>query len=235
VTAKTTSAGPRAAEGLTPGADAQDGKAPSVAAERKGYDAVKRALDILAASAGLLVLSPVFLLIGAGIRAGSTGGVFYRGIRVGRFGAPFRIWKFRTMTAGGSSSAPTSTSEDDPRITRVGRILRRSKLDELPQLLNVLTGQMSLVGPRPQVPWAVAKYSAEERRVLTVRPGITDWASLRFHNEGELLKGQGDPDESYLRLIHPEKMRLAIEYVDRRSLKVDATILFRTIKRILLP
>jgi lipopolysaccharide/colanic/teichoic acid biosynthesis glycosyltransferase len=131
----------------------------------------------------------------------------------------------------GDGKGPSTTTENDPRITRVGRFVRRYKLDELPQLLNVLVGDMSLVGPRPQVQWAVERFSEEERQVLNVRPGITDWASIRFHNEGEIIaaSGEPDPDEAYLRLIHPEKTRLQLEYVRRRSLLVDLRILAQTL------
>jgi lipopolysaccharide/colanic/teichoic acid biosynthesis glycosyltransferase len=191
------------------------------------YAFAKRALDVAVAAAGLIVLSPIMLAVAAAITTGSPGPVFYRGRRVGRGGVPFDMYKFRTMVVDADRGASSSGS-DDPRITPVGRLLRRWKLDELPQLINVVTGDMSLVGPRPQVQWAVDRYSPEERLVLTVRPGITDFASLRFHNEGEILKGSTDPDRDYMEKIHPEKMRLSLEYVRNQSLRTDVVVLART-------
>jgi lipopolysaccharide/colanic/teichoic acid biosynthesis glycosyltransferase len=139
------------------------------------------------------------------------------------------MYKFRTMVVDADRIGGSSTPDDDPRITPVGRMLRRHKLDELPQLFNVLTGEMSLVGPRPQVQWAVDLYSPEERQVLTVQPGITDYASLRFPNEGEILRASTDPDKDYIEKIHPEKMRLSLEYVRRRSFRTDVSILVGTL------
>jgi lipopolysaccharide/colanic/teichoic acid biosynthesis glycosyltransferase len=126
---------------------------------------------------------------------------------------------------------PTTTGEADPRVTRVGRVLRRYKLDELPQLINVFLGHMSLVGPRPQVQWCVDTFTEEERQILSVRPGITDWASIRFHNEGEIIaaSGIGDPDAAYLQLIHPEKTRLQLRYIRERSLMTDLRIVAKTL------
>jgi lipopolysaccharide/colanic/teichoic acid biosynthesis glycosyltransferase len=137
------------------------------------------------------------------------------------------------MVLNADKLGASSTTTDDPRITAAGRWMRRWKVDELPQLLNVLLGDMSVVGPRPQVQWAVDRYSAEERTVLSVRPGITDWASIVFSNEGEILQGQPDPDEAYMRLIHPTKMRLAMQYVDRPTLWTDLRILWGTAAAIL--
>ncbi len=138
------------------------------------------------------------------------------------------MYKFRTMVLNAERLGGPSTPEDDPRLTRTGLMLRRFKLDELPQLFNVLKGQMSFVGPRPQVVDEVANYSEEERLLVTVRPGITDWSSLRFHNEGEILHGHADPDRAYAELIRPEKMRLALEYVRRATMKDDIEILVKT-------
>jgi lipopolysaccharide/colanic/teichoic acid biosynthesis glycosyltransferase len=188
----------------------------------------KRAFDVVTASIGLLLLSPLLLAVAGAIMAGSPGPVFYRGVRVGRKGQPFRIFKFRTMVVDADRLGGASTADDDPRITRVGAFLRRHKLDELPQLLNVILGDMSLVGPRPQVPADVARYTPEERLLLSVRPGITDYASLRFRNEGEILLGQPDPDEAYDRLIRPEKIQLGLEYIRTHSFLVDLRILIRT-------
>jgi lipopolysaccharide/colanic/teichoic acid biosynthesis glycosyltransferase len=140
--------------------------------------------------------------------------------------------KFRTMVVD-AARGPSSTPEDDPRITRVGRGLRRYKLDELPQLLNIIKGEMTFVGPRPQVKWAVDLYTPEERQVLLVRPGMTDLASLQFANEGEILKGSTDPDRDYMLRIHPHKMRLALEYVRSQSLFTDLKILLSTVAAVL--
>jgi len=190
---------------------------------------VKRTFDFVVAALGLALLLPVLAAIACAIKTTSSGPIFYCGVRVGRYGRPFRILKFRTMTADADRIGGSSTPTDDPRITRVGAVLRRFKLDELPQLWNVLRGEMSLVGPRPQVPWAVELYSEEERLLLTVRPGITDPASLLFANEAEILRGSSNPDQTYLEKIHPEKMRLSIDYVKNRSFLGDMRILLATL------
>lgn len=156
--------------------------------------------------------------------------MFCRGVRVGRFNRPFKIYKFRTMVVDAESIGGSSTSEDDPRITKIGNFLRRYKLDELPQLINVLKGEMSIVGPRPQVPWAVELYNDDEKLLFSVRPGITDYASIRFKNEGDILMGSSDPDKDYLEKIAPEKLKLGLEYVNNRTLWIDIKIIFSTIK-----
>ena len=193
------------------------------------YPLAKRALDVAGSSLTLVLLSPLMLALAAWVKVTSPGPVLYRAPRVGLQGRPFRMYKFRTMVIGADRIGGSSTPDDDPRITSVGRILRRHKLDELPQLINVLTGEMSLVGPRPQVQWAVDLYSPEERQVLTVQPGITDYASLRFPNEGEILRASTDPDKDYIEKIHPEKMRLSLEYVRQRSFRTDVSILASTL------
>jgi len=190
---------------------------------------MKRCFDVVVSAALLLLLSPVLLLLAVVIKLTAPGPVLYGGERAGRFGRPFRMWKFRSMVVGADARGPSSTAIDDPRITRVGALMRRYKLDELPQLLNVVRGEMSLVGPRPQVLWAVARYSDAEREVLAVRPGITDLASLSFANEAEILKGSADPDRTYYEQIHPEKMRLALEYVRTRTMRLDLWILAATL------
>jgi lipopolysaccharide/colanic/teichoic acid biosynthesis glycosyltransferase len=189
---------------------------------------LKRLFDLSVSALALAVVSPLLLAILAAIKLGSPGPVFYRGPRVGRGGRPFSMLKYRTMIVDADAQGPSSTSADDPRITPIGAFLRRYKLDELPQLVNVLKGDMSLVGPRPQVAWAVQGYSVEEQRLLTVRPGMTDWASIRFRNEGEILKGSSDPDRDYMIKIHPEKMKLSLKYVDSVSFTTDLGILWRT-------
>ena len=177
--------------------------------------------------------SPIFAVVAVGIFAGDRKGVFYRGRRIGLDGKAFDMLKFRTMRIDADLIGPSSTSNDDPRITRVGKLLRATKLDELPQLWNVLKGEMSLVGPRPQVQWAVELYSQEERRLLTVRPGITDYASIAFRNEGEILAGSADPDADYLKLIAPGKIELGLHYVSTMSLLSDFKIVVATALAIL--
>lgn len=193
------------------------------------YPLIKRAIDIVFALVGLVVLSPVLVALGVWVAISSPGGPFYSGVRIGRGGTPFRMLKFRTMVTNAHQIGASSTAEDDPRVTTAGRFLRRFKLDELPQLINVFVGEMSFVGPRPQVKWAVDLYSAEERDLLTVRPGITDYASLRFRNEGEILKGSTDPDRDYLEKIAPEKIRLGLYYVRHYSFSADARIVIATL------
>ena len=189
---------------------------------------IKRAFDFLISLLGLLVLSPVLSILALLVKLSSPGPVFYRGVRVGRYGKPFRILKFRTMVVDAERIGGSSTPEDDPRITTVGRFLRKYKLDELPQLINVFKGDMSFVGPRPQVPWAVELYTEEEKALLSVRPGITDYASIRFSKEADILRGSGDPDREYLEKIAPEKIRLGLEYVRNHSLLVDIKIILAT-------
>ena len=192
---------------------------------------LKRLLDIGISSIALVVLSPLFLIIALLIKLDSPGPVFYRGVRVGRFGRPFRMFKFRTMVQDANKIGPPSTAADDPRITRVGRWLRRFNIDELPQFIDVLLGNMSLVGPRPDLPELIALYTEEERKVLlSVRPGITDWSTLWIRNEGERLRGSSDPHQKYLEEIWPVKRRLQLEYVHNHSLWIDLKILMLTLK-----
>jgi lipopolysaccharide/colanic/teichoic acid biosynthesis glycosyltransferase len=190
---------------------------------------IKRLFDIVMATAGLAVLSPVLAWIAFRIRLEDRGPVFYRGERIGHHGKHFHIFKFRTMVADAENLGASSTSDDDPRITRIGRSLRNYKLDELPQLINVLKGDMSIVGPRPQVKWAVDLYSPQEREILRVRPGITDMASIKFANEEEILKGSSAPDKDYIEKIHPEKMRMSLEYVRNRSFVGDMKVILLTV------
>lgn len=192
---------------------------------------MKRCIDLLVASVGLAVAGPLFLLLALAIKLDSSGPVFYRGIRVGRGGRPFRIYKFRSMVTDAEREGAASTSAGDARVTRVGRVIRRFKLDELSQLINVIAGDMSLVGPRPEVQKFVDRYTEEERQILGLRPGITDWASIRFHNEGEIIEGSGiaDADEAYERLIRPEKLRLQLKYAREHNAWVDLKIVLCTI------
>ena len=194
---------------------------------------MKRLMDFGVSLLGLALLSPILLATAILIKLDSRGPVFYRGVRVGRHGNPFRIFKFRTMVVNADKIGGSSTPEDDPRLTRIGSSLRKYKLDELPQLFNVLAGEMSLVGPRPQVSWAVERYSVEEKELLKVRPGITDYASLRFRNEGEILRGSADPDKDYWEKVQPEKMRLSLAYVRNQSFWLDCRILMETVATML--
>lgn len=196
---------------------------------------MKRLFDIVFSLVGLAVFLPLSLAIICWIKSEDRGPVFYRGLRVGKYAKPFRIFKFRTMVVNAEKIGGSSTADDDPRVTKIGKFLRKYKLDELPQLINVLKGEMSFVGPRPQVKWAVDLYTDEEREILNVRPGITDYASLRFPNEGEILKGSHNPDRDYMEKIHPEKMRLSLEYVRNRSFWIDIKIILQTIIAILKP
>jgi lipopolysaccharide/colanic/teichoic acid biosynthesis glycosyltransferase len=197
------------------------------------YPFLKRVFDLAVSLVVVALTSPVFLAIAIWIKLDSSGPVLYAGPRVGKDGALFKMYKFRTMVTNADKIGGSSTPDDDPRITRVGRFLRAYKLDELPQFLNVIKGDMSLVGPRPQVQWAVELYTPEESRVLTVRPGITDYASMHFPNEGEILKGSKDPDRDYMEKIHPKKMMLSLKYVRDRSFLVDLNVLVKTVLAIL--
>ena len=196
--------------------------------EWNGKTMIKRGFDILASVVGLLVLFPVLLVCGLLIKLEDGGPIFYRGMRVGKHSKPFRIFKFRTMLVNAERLGGPSTADDDPRITRTGKFLRKYKLDEIPQLLNVLRGEMSFVGPRPEVPMEVETYTEEEKGVLLVRPGITDWASIKFCNEGEILRGSKDPHQTYREKIRPEKLKLELNYVKNHSLRVDFKILTQT-------
>lgn len=194
---------------------------------------LKRAIDITVSILGLAALSPVMLLVALLIKLDDGGPVFYRGRRVGRFGRPFLMLKFRTMVVNAERLGGPSTADGDPRITRVGKVLRKYKLDELPQLINVLKGEMSLVGPRPEVQHYVDMYSEEERAILLVRPGITDWASLWDSDEGALLARAEDPEAAYLEYIRPTKLRLQLHYVRTQSLLMDLRILWLTLATVI--
>jgi lipopolysaccharide/colanic/teichoic acid biosynthesis glycosyltransferase len=187
-----------------------------------------RLFDILASTLGLLVLSPLCLLLALAVWLDSPGPVFYRASRIGRHGAPFRLFKFRTMLADADRRGPAVTAAGDPRVTRVGRFLRRAKLDELPQLFNVLKGEMSLVGPRPEDPRYVALFTPQQRQVLSVRPGITSPASLHYRQESTLLQGP-DWERTYVDHILPHKLALELDYLSRRTLLTDLSLIFRTL------
>lgn len=194
----------------------------------------KRLFDVVISAIGLILLSPAFLLLALVIKLDSHGPVFYRGVRVGRNGRSFNIYKFRSMVADAERRGAASTSTTDLRVTRSGRFIRKFKFDEFSQLINVLLGDMSIVGPRPEVRKFVDKYTEEEKLILSVRPGITDWSSIKFHNEGEIIESSGipDADEAYETLIRPEKLRLQLKYVRERSLLVDIRIIGATVVKL---
>jgi lipopolysaccharide/colanic/teichoic acid biosynthesis glycosyltransferase len=190
----------------------------------------KRLFDLLGASVALLLASPLMLLTALAIKLDSAGPVFFRQQRVGHGGRLFRVHKFRTMVADAPARGPALTVGDDARITRVGRWLRHSKLDELPQLLDVLAGDMSLVGPRPEVPRYVALYPADLRdKVLSLKPGITDPVSLDFADESTLLTRAADPEREYVDVILPRKLRASVLYAEHATLATDLSVLLRTL------
>ena len=195
---------------------------------------LKRVFDMMFALVGLILLSPFLLFFAILIKLGTKGPVFYRGVRVGRHGKPFNIFKFRTMVMDAERLGGTSTADDDPRITKIGHFLRKFKLDELPQLINVLKGEMSIVGPRPEVQHYVDMFTEEERAILEVRPGITDWASLWNPDEGAVLAGSADPEKTYMEKIRPQKIKLQLKYVREQSFWNDLKIIFLTLKAIVI-
>jgi lipopolysaccharide/colanic/teichoic acid biosynthesis glycosyltransferase len=195
---------------------------------------MKRAFDFVSSLVGLILASPVLLVIAILIKKEDGGPVFYRGVRVGRFGKPFRIFKFRTMVVNAEKLGGPSTADDDPRITKVGKFIRKYKLDELPQLINVLKGEMSIVGPRPEVQMYVDMFTEEEKAIISVRPGITDWASIWNPDEGAILAGNRDPEKTYMEKIRPEKIRLQLKYVEEKSLWVDLKIILRTLMAVVM-
>ncbi len=194
----------------------------------------KRIFDLIASAIGLLILSPIFAIVAIWIKLDSSGPILFKQTRVGYQGQPFQICKFRTMVVNAEAIGAQITTGGDPRITKIGKFLRKYKLDELPQLLNVLMGEMSLVGPRPEVPKYVNLYNSEQKKVFQVRPGITDLASLEFRNENELLVGKDNAEEFYIQEIMPRKLLLNLEYIDRVSLLFDLKIIAKTISRIIL-
>ena len=194
---------------------------------------IKRLFDLTFASIGLLLSAPIFSAVALLIKLEDGGPIFYRGVRVGRYGKLFKIFKFRTMVVGAEKLGGPSTANDDPRITRAGRLIRKYKLDEVPQLINVFKGEMSLVGPRPEVQHYVDMFTEKERAILTVRPGITDWASLWNPDEGRILSGSPDPERTYMEEIRPTKLRLQLKYVRERSFFVDLGIILKTVATVI--
>jgi lipopolysaccharide/colanic/teichoic acid biosynthesis glycosyltransferase len=192
----------------------------------------KRTFDIVMSSLGLLVLSPLLLLVAFAIKLDSPGPIFFRQERIGRGFRPFFIFKFRTMAHDPSGRGPLITVGDDPRITRVGRFLRKTKIDELPQLINVLKGEMSFVGPRPELPQYVELFRKDYAEILSIRPGITDLASLKYHDEAAVLKRLENPEAEYCNRILPDKIRLSKEYVKKSSFVFDLTVILKTLPKI---
>ena len=191
---------------------------------------MKRLFDIVASCIWLVVLSPLLLAVAIWIKLDSKGPVFYRQVRVGRYNKDFRIFKFRSMRMGSDKGSLVTIGGRDPRVTRSGYFIRKYKLDELPQLLNVLLGDMSLVGPRPEVRHYVNYWTAEQMHVLDVRPGLTDPASIKFRNENDLLGAVEDPEAYYINVIMQEKIKLYLEYVENASFWYDLKLLFKTLK-----
>lgn len=193
---------------------------------------MKRTFDVIASGLGLLLLSPLFLIIAIWVKADSPGPVFYRQTRVGRGNRDFRLFKFRSMRVGSDKKGLITVGGHDPRVTRSGYYIRKYKLDELPQLINVFIGDMSLVGPRPEVRKYVDLYTPHQLHVLDVRPGITDLASIRYRNENELLEQASDPEQYYREVVMQDKLRINLEYIADRSFFKDIKIIFLTFRAI---
>ena len=190
---------------------------------------MKRLFDIVASGLGLIVLSPLFILVAIWIKLDSEGPVFFRQVRVGRYNKDFRIFKFRSMRVGSDKGSQVTIGGRDPRVTRSGYFIRKFKIDELPQLINVFIGDMSLVGPRPEVRHYVNYWTPEQMHVLDVRPGITDPASIKYRNENELLEKADDPEKFYIEVIMQEKILLYLQYVKNVSLGSDIRLILKTL------
>lgn len=193
----------------------------------------KTVLDLLVSMLGLIFLAPFFIIIGILIKIDSPGDIFYKQERVGQNGKLFKLLKFRTMDIGADKATSITVGERDPRITKIGFYLRKYKLDELPQLINVLVRDMSLVGPRPELKKFVDLYEGVQRQVITVRPGITDYASIKFRNENELLAGKEDPIQFYIKEIMPLKLKMNLDYINDQSFWLDVKIIFKTVFSVL--
>ena len=193
---------------------------------------MKRVFDIMVSLVGLILLLPLLLVTAAAIKLDSPGPIFFRQRRIGRGFRPFFIYKFRTMTDNSQNTGAFFTVEHDPRITRVGKFLRKSKIDELPQLINVLKGEMTLVGPRPEVPSYVELFRADYEEILRVRPGITDLASIKYRDEAAVLGQSPDPEAEYVKCVLPDKIKLAKEYIRRSSFLFDLGLMFKTFYRL---
>lgn len=194
---------------------------------------MKRLFDIIASGLGLLFLSPLFIIVAIWIKIDSKGPVFFRQIRVGRYNKDFRIYKFRSMRVGADKGSLVTVGGRDPRITKSGYFIRKTKIDELPQLINVFIGDMSLVGPRPEVRHYVNYWTSEQIHALDVRPGITDPASIRYRNENELLEKAEDPEKYYIEVIMQDKIKLYLDYVEKHGFWYDIKLIFQTFKAII--
>lgn len=190
---------------------------------------MKRLFDIMFGMTVILVFHPVLWIVVVIIKLYDMGPVFYKAPRTGRHGKQFRMYKFRTMVVNADKIGPSSTTRSDVRITPIGRFLRKTKLDEIPQFLNVINGTMSIVGPRPDVKSFTDLFTEEEKAILTVKPGITDYASIHFNDEGSILEGSDDPDKTYMEVIWPEKKRLQLKYVNEHSFLTDIKIIWLTL------
>lgn len=203
--------------------------------KEKGFQLIlKRLFDFIVSLIGLVILLPIFLLISGVIKMDSQGPVFYKQVRIGKNGEPFKIFKFRTMIQNADKLGLQITVDKDIRITKVGKFLRKIKLDELPQLINVIIGDMSFVGPRPEVPKYVAMYDCYQKNILKVRPGITDIASIEYKDESSLLTNSSDPERTYIEDIMPKKIELNIIYIENLSLGYDIKLIFKTIFKLLI-
>ncbi len=194
---------------------------------------MKRLFDIFSSVIGLILFSPFFLIISLLILLSSKGGIFYRQIRIGKGQQEFELLKFRSMKPGSDKAGQITVGNNDSRITGIGKVLRKLKLDEIPQLINVIKGEMSIVGPRPEVPKYVNMYSAQQLKVLEVRPGLTDLASIEFINENEILGKSDNPEEEYIKVIMPKKLALNIQYIENQSFFGDLWLIVKTFGKIL--
>lgn len=193
-----------------------------------------RFFDVLFSSLGLIILSPLFLILVVWIKIDSKGPVFYRQLRVGKDGKDFYLYKFRTMLVDADKNGLITVGDRDPRVTRAGYFFRKYKLDELPQLINVLLGNMSLVGPRPEVRKYVEMYTSDQRKVLSVKPGLTDYASIHYIDENKVLAKSDAPERTYIDVIIPEKIRYNMKYIEHQSVKEYFKIIFLTIRKMFL-
>ena len=194
---------------------------------------MKRLFDLVASGLGLLFLAPILIIVAIWIKIDSEGPVFFRQLRVGRNNKDFRIYKFRSMRVGSDKGSQVTVGGHDPRITKSGYFIRKTKIDELPQLINVFIGDMSLVGPRPEVRHYVNYWTPEQMHVLDVRPGITDPASIRYRNENELLEKAEDPEKYYIEIIMQDKIKLYLDYVEKHGFWYDIKLIFQTFKAII--
>ncbi len=197
------------------------------------YRFFKRCFDIFFSLFGIMLLLLLFLFIAIAIKCSSKGPVLFKQERVGKHGKTFKIWKFRSMVVNAEAKGMQITTDGDNRITKVGKFIRKTKIDELPQLFNVLSGKMSFVGPRPEVPKYVAMYNAEQMRVLSVKPGITDLASIEFRNENDLLDGDEDPERKYIEEIMPAKLELNLKYIEKAGFFYDIGLIFKTVGKVI--